>query len=162
MPSSRFPYQIARLSEPTVTLIELFVRKFGSPPPQDGIHFVARRDHGHANVSAYVHYYEHESGVFLCGGLCVDVRDYRHLSSEERRRVAAAGSLSRWLSVTSISDLPSKRAIFAYTGDTRSRRDAFAIDFEVAIRPHLLVQWHAEPPASRAALVGRIHRLGPF
>lgn len=162
MSSSSFPFVVRRLDSPGAAASSLFERKFGGPPPPDGIHYVALRPACDGGVSAYTHYYEHEPGVFLCGGLCVDSRDYRKLAPAERRAVAGAGSLSRWLSVVSIADLPLKRAVFAYTGDARSRRDAFAIGFEPAVAPHLLVQWHAAPAVDRAALVERIHRLGPF
>lgn len=162
MSSFPFPFLARQVEVPGPAASALFERQFGGPPPADGIHYVAMREARAGGVSAYTHYYEHEPGVFLCGGLCVDSRDYRRLTREQRLAVAEAGSLSRWLSVVSIADLPAKRAVFAFTGDSRSRRDAFAIGFELAVEPHLLVQWHAEPPASRAALIERIHRLGPF
>ena len=101
-------------------------------------------------------------GVYLCGGLCVDTRVYRSLDAPSRATISREGSLSRWLIERSIAALAPLRAVFAYTGDARSRRDAFAVGYVPAAGDHLLVQWHGEPATSRAALVARVEKLGRF
>ena len=80
-------------------------------------------------------YTVYEPGVFLLGGLCVDPACYRLLSADERGMVAAEGSLARWLMRQSIERLRPTRAVFGYTGDTRSRRDTRALGFIQAAEP---------------------------
>lgn len=138
----------------------LFRRCFHSAAPDIPRHFVARMSDG--ALCGYVHLTPIEPEVFLVGGLCVDSGVYRRLPSEARREIAMHGSLSRWLLERSIEIAGSKRAVFAYTGNTMSRRDCAALGFLPAAGPYLLVQWHAEPERQRAELVQRIEKLGPF
>lgn len=151
------------MTVPDQRAYDLFLRSFNTAPPDFPRHFVALYKRGGIErVAGYVHYWEPEMGVFLCGGLCVDSRVYRLLSSEERKAIADVGSLSRWLSVESIAALGNKRAVFAFTGDGRSRRDAFAIGFIPTPGRFLLVQWHEASESERAVLVTRVTALGPF
>jgi hypothetical protein len=157
------PFAILGLDEPTQGVMSLFQRAFKSVPPDFPRHFAAIfREDSVERVAGYIHFTKFDDGVFLCGGLCVDASVYRRLSPEERSATAMQGSLSRWLSVQAIAALGPKRAVFAYTGDARSRRDAAAIGFKPAGSEHLFVQWHDEPVAQRQALLARVAALGPF
>lgn len=158
----RFPFVLEGPEAPDAATNELFRRAFGVPAPDFPHHFVARAAHERTKVAGYVHYTEYLPGVYLCGGLCVDARVYRGLGDAARRAIADRGSLSRWLLASSIESLERKRAVFAFTGDTRSRRDVLELGFTVAREPHLFVQWHGEPPASRVDLVAKVAALGPF
>jgi len=161
MPS--LPFTLAELPRPDAEVERLFRRLFRAPAPDYPRHFVAYHSEGaDRRLAAYVHYTAPEPGVFLIGGLSVDASIYRRLSPEQREAVAREGSLSRWLLEESITALEGKRAIFAYTGDTRSRRDIEALGFARAAGAFLWVQWHAEPGEARAALIARIEALGPF
>jgi hypothetical protein len=155
-----FPFVLAAPAAPDAAIDALFRRSFGSAAPREPLHFVARAADG--TVAAYVHYIGFKPGVYLCGGLCVAPRAYRALSPGARRQVAQAGSLSRWLLARSIAALEAKRAVFAFTGDARSRRDVLALGFEPAAGPYLVVQWHAAPREDRAGLVAVVATLGPF
>ena len=148
-----------REDDTAVAASALFRRAFGADPPTFPRHFLALRG---GDVVGYVHYTAFEPGVYLCGGLCVDQRVYRALSPAQREALAARGSLSRWLLEASIAALGAKRAVFAYTGDTRSRRDVLALGFVPAAGRYLLAQWHEEAMAARATLVRRIEAQGPF
>jgi hypothetical protein len=165
---ARIPFRVQEIERPDSGSVALFQRAFKSPPPVEPRHFVAilqRKDGGEDvhRVGGYIHFSRFEDGVFLCGGLCVDSRLYRVLSRGERAEMARQGSLSRWLSLKSIASLGQRTAVFAYTGDRRSRRDALALGFETTRAPYLLVQWHdAIPDSSRAALVSRVEAHGPF
>jgi hypothetical protein len=165
---ARIPFSVREIELPDSGSIELFERAFKSPPPMEPRHFVAilQRKDGSDNahrVGGYIHFSRFEDGVFLCGGLCIDWRLYRALSRDERAEIAGQGSLSRWLSLKSIASLGDRTAVFAYTGDRRSRRDALALGFETTRAPFLLVQWHgAIPDSSRAALISRVEAHGPF
>lgn len=152
--------EVATLDARTVALFE---RSFNAPPPDFPRHFVVRKvqDPDRA-VCGYIHYTEFESGVYLLGGLCVDARLYRRLAPEIRSEIAGNGSLSRWLLTRSIDELGPKRAVFAHTGNTMSRRDGEAVGFVQASGQHLIVQWHDETLDTRAALVQRVEALGPF
>jgi hypothetical protein len=165
---TRIPFSVQEIERPDGAAIGLFERAFKSPPPTDPRHFVAilrRKDdrrNGHG-LGGYIHFIRFEDGVFLCGGLCIDSRLYRTLSRDEREAIARQGSLSRWLASNSIAALGRTNAVFAYTGDKRSRSDAFAIGFIPTEAPFLLVQWHdALPDSARAALVSRVVAHGPF
>lgn len=143
--------------------VALFERSFNASPPDFPRHFVVRKaQEPERGVCGYIHYTEFEPGVYLLGGLCVDARLYRRLAPEIRGEIAGHGSLSRWLLVRSIEGLGPKCAVFAHTGNAISRRDGEAVGFVQASGRHLIVQWHDEPPESRASLVLRVEALGPF
>jgi hypothetical protein len=140
---------------------DLFERSFGTQPPDFPWHFVAIHT-ASGKVCGYVHYTEHSPGIYLCGGLCVDARIYRQISRAERDAIAAKGSISRWLSDVSIHRLPAKRAVFAFTGNLRSRNDAIALGFVSAVPPHLWVQWHTTDAPTRRRLQEEVQGIGPF
>jgi hypothetical protein len=157
-----FPFVLQELDQPNAQAQRLFMRSFRSAAPDYPRHFIAvRRTPAGDEVSAYIHFTAWQPGVFLCGGLCVDTRVYRRLTAGERKQVADAGSLSRWCTDQSILALGPKRAVFAYTGDHRSRRDGFAIG-SLPVGRYLIVQWHDEPLEQRDALVRRVEALGAF
>lgn len=161
MAAQDIPFELREVAKPDAPAARLFRRAFGAEPPDFPRHFVAV--HGpDAALAAYVHYTVFEEGVFLCGGLCVDARIYRRLDAAAREALAGVGSLSRWLLDASVAALGPKRAVFAYTGDARSRRDVLALGYAAAHGKHLLVQWHHEPQATRARLVQRVAALGAF
>lgn len=160
-PASEVPFEVRELPVPPPSAAALFRRSFGAEPPQEPLHFVATRRGKDACV-AYVHFIALEPGVFLLGGLCVDATVYRRLSREERASIARHGSLARWLMQQAIARLQGRRAVFAYTGDTRSRRDVEALGFVRDGDTPLFVQWHGASAAERAALTRRIAALGPF
>ena len=155
------PFTVEEIAAPDAEVDALFQGSFRVAAPRFPIHYIARwrRD---GSVSAYIHYTRHEPGVYLVGGLCVDVRPYRLMSADERARMRAQGSLSRWLLAESTARLPEKRAVFGYTGNVMSLRDGRATGYEQTHHPHLIVQWHDAPPHERTALVERIAALGPF
>ena len=157
-----FPFQICEFDRPDERVRALFDKQFHAPPPDFPRHFVAVLNQNSHAISGYVHFTAHEPGVFLLGGLCVDSLVYRQLTANDRAIVAAEGSLARWLMKNSIQRLGPLRAVFGYTGDTRSRRDTAALGFVPAAQPYLIVQWHQQPFATRAALVEAIVNLGPF
>lgn len=157
-----FPFVLREVRAPDERVAALFHKVFRSPPPDFPRHFVALRGtEADARLAGYIHFTAWQPGVFLCGGLCVDPSVYRHLTKEERGSVGEAGSLARWITDQSIRLLGPKRAVFAYTGDTRSRRDGFAIG-SVPVGRHLIVQWHEEPLEARDALVEQVDALGAF
>ncbi len=163
MSDTLFPFAVREISRADAGASALFQRAFGAPPPDFPRHFIATlAADGAERVVAYIHYTEFDAGVHLCGGLCVDTRVYRELDASTRGELARRGSLARWFIDESIAALGHNRAVFAYTGDARSRRDAFALGFEPTESKYLLVQWHGEPLATRASLVARIAAHGPF
>jgi hypothetical protein len=157
------PFHVTELATLSPSASDLFQRAFRGPPPDFPRHFVAifQRD-GTDVVAGYVHYTEFDDGVYLCGGLCVDSKVYRRLTPDQRAVTSKHGSLSRFLSARSIEALGTKRAVFAYTGDIRSQRDAAAIGFERTGNQFLFVQWHDLPVSQREVLVSRVASLGPF
>src|SRR5207245_370647 len=140
------PFRLREI-ETALAAAALFRRAFRTDPPSYPRHFVAVRFPDEM-IAGYVHFTEYEPAVYLCGGLCVDNRIYRLLSADQRAALARCGSLSRWLIDASIAALGVKRAVFAYTGDIRSRRDVFALGFAPTSSRFLLVQWHEEPALS--------------
>lgn len=157
------PFRVIEVARPDAAIQQLFRRLFKAAAPDFPRHFAAYHDDGRSrSLAAYMHFTVQQPGVFLIGGLGVDARIYRRLPAETRKALANRGSLSRWFSHTAIAALGPKRAVFAYTGDTRSRRDAEALGFQQTAAKYLFVQWHDETPASRAALVAQIDALGPF
>jgi hypothetical protein len=154
------PFTVEEIAGPDSAVHALFLRSFRVPAPDLPLHFIARSKNG--AVSGYVHYTRHETGVYLCGGLCVDVRAYKELGKGERSTMRAHGSLSRWLLQRSITLLPEKKAVFAYTGNVMSLRDGLASDFVATSHRHLIVQWHAVPLPERDAMISRIASIGPF
>ena len=149
----------------------LFRRSFeGRAAPRVPRHYVAFL-RATQETFGYIHYHPFEPGVYLCGGLCVDASLYRRLGSAERDALRKQGSLSRWLIRESTAALEDRRAVFAFTGNTLSRRDALALGYVSTApylhlfsraRRHLLVQWHATGEEDRKALVRRVASGGPF
>ncbi len=158
---SRVPFTVEEIVEPDAEVDALFMSSFRAAAPRFPLHFIVRWNRDRS-VAGYVHYTAHEPGVYLCGGLCVDVRPYRRMSAEDRATMRVEGSLSRWMSRESIARLPDKQAVFAYTGNPMSIRDALALDFQRTSHPHLMVQWHAAPVAARVGIVDRVASIGPF
>ena len=156
------PFTVRELPAADAAAAALFRRAFGGPPPGIPRHFVAIADSNGGAVAGYVHYRFFEPGVYLIGGLCVDARQYRKMPAAQRESIAREGSLARWLSRESIAALGAKKAVFAYTGDVRSRRDALALGFQAADHPYLMVQWHDVPAAERPAIEARVAANGPF
>lgn len=155
------PFIVDEIAEPDAHVDALFARCFGGPAPRLPFHYIARR-RGDGSVAGYVHYTRHEPGIYLCGGLCVDARVYRSLAVADRAAMQREGSLSRWMSRESIARLPDKKAVFAYTGNLMSIRDALALDFQRTTHQHLMVQWHAASAGEREGVLGRVAALGPF
>jgi hypothetical protein len=161
LPASPLPFTVHEIGEPDAAVDDLFRTCFRAAAPRFPHHFVARwrRD---GSVAGYIHFTRHEAGVYLVGGLCVDVAVYKLMSKEERALMRAQGSLSRWLLAQSTALLPDKHAVFGYTGNVMSLRDGRAVGYETTHHKHLIVQWHATPEPERTAVVERIAALGPF
>lgn len=158
---SRTPYDFCEVPIPDQEIRHLFLVSFDSSPPETPRHFIARyRRTG--EVCGYVHYTEYLPYVFLCGGLCIKRSTYRHLSRKEREVVTRHGSLSRWLLNESISRLEPNWAVFAYTGNTASKRDGIASGFVETSCQHLIVQWHDAPGEERVRLIESVSVVGPF
>lgn len=158
----QIPFELEELESADERVSVLFQKSFHTPPPSNPRHFIVLHRENRRSIAAYVHYTVYESGVFLVGGLCVDPASYRLLTARERKSIATEGSLSRWLLKHSIERLGPKRAVFAFTGDTRSRRDTRVLGFVKAAEPYLIVQWHEQPVSTRPALIEKIVSLGPF
>jgi len=75
------PFQV-RETETAASAATLFKGAFGADPPSHRRHFVAVRS-GDELVAGYIHFTEFETAVYLCGGLCIDSRVYRQLSSQQ-------------------------------------------------------------------------------
>lgn len=160
--STSFPFRLKEVDKPDERVISLFQKSFGALPPVQPRHFCAICQRNES-LAAYIHYKEQEPGVFLIGGLCVDSRTYKNnLTAHQRKIVSNEGSLSRWVLDRSIASLGKKRAIFAYTGNTCSRRDIISLGFVSVQEPYLFVQWHEEPKSERQKLINKIGLLGPF
>jgi hypothetical protein len=159
---AQWPFSVAELERPDAGVERLFRKLFKAPPPDFPRHFVVNCATAEGpRLAAYMHFTRHEPGVYLLGGLGIDVSVYRAIGAAARAEVARHDSLSRWFLREAITALGPKRAVFAYTGDTRSRRDAVAIGM-VPVGRYLFVQWHDEPEAARNALVLRVAALGAF
>jgi hypothetical protein len=155
--------EIRELQQPDFEVVDLFKRVFASAPPTYGRHFIASvRLDQQTLLGGYINFIVWQPQVFLCGGLCVNLAAYQSMSAADRATLKARGSLSRLLSDEAIRSLGPARGVFAYTNDTKSRRDAFALGFVPASGDHLLVQWHDEPEAGRDELIRRVDALGPF
>ncbi len=163
MEANIFPFNVHESEHPGPDAVALFRRAFGADLPTEPCHFVASMSIGGRDKAVgYVHFISFAPMVYLCGGLCIDSAVYRQLSEPQRRAVAACGSLSRWLLEASIAGLGPKEAVFAYTGDVRTRRDVIALGFAIVKEPYLLVQWHGPPSSHRVELVERVGAHGPF
>ena len=130
MAVSNIPFVVKESIALTEGVISLFDRSFHASPPEFPRHFVALEAVQPSEVAAYVHFTAAEGGVFLLGGLCVDERCYRRLDHQQRRAIAAEGSLSRWLlrrSIELLKQLGRTLAIPAtYAAAATSRRSALS------------------------------------
>src|SRR5487761_1943224 len=76
---------------------ELFRRSFNDYPPDVPHHYVARVSlDGEQRTIGYVHMRPLED-MFLCGGMCMDDRVFRHLPHERRAALKAVGGVAEQL-----------------------------------------------------------------
>ncbi|MHB8493915.1 MAG: hypothetical protein ACYC9Z_05870 [Casimicrobiaceae bacterium] len=142
---------------------ELFRRSFNDYPPDVPHHYVARVSlDGEQRTIGYVHMRPLED-MFLCGGMCMDDRVFRHLPHERRAALKAVGGVAEQLLRHAFADLAHARAIFGYVGDKRAERVDLRAGFEHTGVEHLIVYWPRWlPELEKTALVERVARAGPF
>ena len=141
----------------------LFRRCFRTAPPDSPRHYVARVDvSGKERTIGYIHYSRLEN-VYLGGGMCIDDRVFRRLSSEHRARLKAAGGVAEQMLRYTFADLGDAKAIFGYVGDKRAERVDLRAGFQHTEYKHLIVYWpNRVPEIEQRALIERIAKLGPF
>ena len=146
---------------------DLFRRRFETDSfPQEPRHFVAlaKMDDGTFLPLGYVHY-SYWNGCALCGGLVMDDRNYRRLSSAARKAIRAAGGIAELLLGRSFSMLPNDLlAIWGHVGNPQSEKVCLRVGFVRVNSPYLMAVWRDErlSEADRADLVRQAEMIGPF
>ena len=143
---------------------ELFEHCFKQRIPNFPRHYVAyyHETPHKSNVVGYVHYTQIED-LYLCGGLCIDERAYRRISSAHRSAIKAAGGIAEQLLRYTFQDLSSATGIFGYVGDVRSEKVCLRAGFTHTGLKHLLVHWPKVLEQDRkTALIRKIAEIGPF
>jgi hypothetical protein len=140
----------------------LFRRLFNAEIPDFPRHFVARLLAPERPVIGYVHFTPMPD-MYLCGGMCLDARAYRHMSAEHRKRIGECGGIAEIMLRACFAELSDKPAIFGYCGDTKAMRVDLRAGFEPTAHTHLIVHWTASGDSSlHAGLIEQAAQLGPF
>lgn len=142
----------------------LFRRCFRSPPPTTPRHFVAQADIGgeEDQTMGYIHYSRLED-FYLGGGMCIDERAVRRLSSDRRSQLKEAGGIAEQMLRFTTSKLSDAKAIFGYVGDRRAERVDLRAGFQHTGVEHLIVFWVRKLSVSeRQSAIERVARVGPF
>lgn len=143
---------------------ELFERCFKQSIPDFPRHYVAfyRENSLKFQAVGYVHYTQVDD-LYLCGGLCIDERAYRRISSHHRLTIKAAGGVAEQLLRYTLQDLSGAKGIFGYVGDTRSEKIGLRVGFIHTGLKHLLVHWPKTlVEDKKAELIRKIAAFGPF
>lgn len=143
----------------------LFRRKYAQSPPDTGRHLVAlyRDAAGGFRLAGYSHMRPFGE-VYLSGGSCTDGDTIRAMAAEHRAVLMAAGGvLFLVLRYAFARYADCCDAFFGHCGDRRALEVTAAAGFVSAGHEHLIVHWHkALHPVIQAALVAKVHALGPF
>lgn len=143
----------------------LFQRKFGSPPPAQGHHFLAfhRDAETRLQVLGYTHFTPF-GDIMLGGGACTDERVLRRMPAEQRAALADAGGAYFVLLRHAMGWLSTRcDAMFGYCGDVRAEAVDLRAGFVKTEYPHLLVHFHKPLHAVlQRALIAKAAAIGPF
>jgi len=156
---------ITEIDDANLLVGALFKRKFGDPPPDVGHHLVAlyRTGDGTLRVAGYSHMRAF-GDVFLSGGSCSDGETMRTMDPAHRDAIIAAGGT--WYLILKYAFAKYHDdcdAFFGHCGDRRALEVAHAAGFVDAEHQHLIAVWHKPlHPLVRAALIAKVHALGPF
>ena len=115
----------------------LFRRKFGQEIPDFPRHFVAMIG---GACAGYVHYTAWQ-GDYLCGGLCIDDRAYRTLSSEQRDWLRERGGIAEIMMRHAHAALTDGATIWGYIGDKQAEAVDRRVGFEQVAEPYLFAIW---------------------
>lgn len=149
---------VREVGDPTIAA-ELFRRKFAQEIPDFPKHFVAMIGE---RCAGYVHYTPWQ-GDYLCGGLCIDDRVYRHLSADERAWIRERGGIAEIMLRGAHAALADAPTIWGYIGDKQAEAVDRRVGFVPAADPYLFAIW--QKPLSeetKAARIAEALKLGPF
>jgi hypothetical protein len=157
--TTRKPVRIDELADAKALAGPLFRRKFGQEIPDFPRHFVALI--GDA-CAGYVHYTAWQ-GDYLCGGLCIDDRVYRTLSTTDREWLRERGGIAEIMMRAAHEALTDGATIWGYIGDKQAEAVDRRVGFEKVAEPYLFAIWRK--PISEAGKLRRIAeavKLGAF
>jgi hypothetical protein len=143
---------------------DLFRRRFGGDPPNYPRSFIAfyRPERSRLEAVGFVHYLAFEDS-YLCGGLVIDDRRYRHMPPDHRRVIKAAGGIAEKLLRATFAKLADSPAIWGYVGDALAEKVDLRVGFRHTDDRHIMVCWNKDlPPEEKARRLARVAALGPF
>ena len=129
--------RIDELDDASAIAGALFRRKFGQEVPDFPRHFVAMVD---GTCAGYVHYTAWQ-GDYLCGGLCIDERAYRALSTQQREWLHERGGIAEILLRHAHSALADGATIWGYLSDRQAEAVDRRVGFEKVAEPYLFALW---------------------
>lgn len=156
--------QIIETKEAASFIAPLFLRRFGSAPPDFPRHFVAlySKDKQHWQAIGYVHYTFHNQS-YLCGGLVMDNHLYRRVEKKHREQIAQAGGIAELLLRESFTFLGDCDAIWGYVGDKQAEKVDLRVGFEHTNHPYLMVIWKRTfSLRKKTKMIDEMIRLGAF
>jgi hypothetical protein len=156
--------RVEEVSDARYFVNALFRRRFGSDAPDYPRHFVAFHRASPSGFTAlgYVHYSGYED-CWLCGGMVMDDRAYRRLSSNHRAAIKRSGGVAEIMLRTTFAKLKDAPAIWGYVGDKQAEVVDLRAGFIHTGRKHLMVVWNAElATEERERRIDKIAALGPF
>lgn len=143
---------------------DLFRRVFGAPIPDYPRHLVClyQSAPGVLRTAGYAHFSVFES-FHLIGGLMVDKSLYPSIPKEHLAELQADNSIAQFILREAIPLLGKATAIFAYTGDARSRELNFRVGYVATHLEKLYAYWQVDlPEAVKRAAAERVMKIAPF
>jgi hypothetical protein len=156
--------KIEEVSDAAFFIGDLFRRRFRCEAPTFPRHYVAfyRESSARYVPVGYVHYTQFEDS-YLCGGLVIDERLYRHIPLQDRRVIRQAGGIAEVMLRDTLARLREAVAIWGYVGDKQAEAVDVRAGFRRTTHSYLMVVWNRDVPEDeRDARLVRISALGPF
>jgi hypothetical protein len=119
---------------------ELFHRSFRATIPDFPRHYIATYCGTTKQTVGYVHFTKTDD-MYLCGGLCIDARYFRHMLQVERTRISDEGGIAEIMLRECFADLADCDAIFGHCGDTKAMRVCLRAGFVPTQYQYLIVHW---------------------
>lgn len=134
--------QVVEVNDAAPFIAPLFLRRFGSYPPNFPRHFVAlyRVNDEQWQSLGYVHFTCHGKD-YLCGGLVMDDRRYRRVLPEHRQQIADIGGVAELMLRESFLCLGDYEVIWGYVGDKQAEKVDLRVGFERTEHPYIMAVW---------------------
>lgn len=144
---------------------DVFSKKFGGLPPEDGHHLVVfyRQSPNQLIPACYVHFRPF-GDICLVGGACTDGDAFSYMSDKEKLYIKEQGGLYLHLLDFAFERFSSRfTAFFGHCGDARALEVDLQAGFRLTEHQYLIIYTQNQLDATvEKALIAKAAALGPF